>query len=357
MKKLVLITGTGRSGTSTMSGTLHHLGLSVPGPHLGANPSNPKGFFESLWSVDFHKRITAAARINDFDGRPGALERVQSVITPEMRAELTTFLIEQSRDQDQVVVKDPRSVWAQALWRDAAADAGLEIRYISMLRHPAEVVGSRATYYAKKADEDQRRAYEIFNVARWINSSVLSERETRGQTRAFVRYTDLLEDWRPVLARVGAELGLTYDSDLAPGETSPVDDFIDPGLRRHQVTWADLEVPADLQDVAESVWQDVSVLGERGGVDEGACADLDRQAERYRRIFTDSTAISHDAMEEAKGFERPAGVKPVRRKPVPPAPSQPKRPLALVDRPVSEVAARDLLRIAAGRVKARVLRR
>ena len=72
MKKLVLITGTGRSGTSTMSGTLHHLGLYVPGPYLGANKSNPKGFFESKWAIAFHRRITTAARIDFFDGRPSS---------------------------------------------------------------------------------------------------------------------------------------------------------------------------------------------------------------------------------------------------------------------------------------------
>ena len=58
---LVLVTGTGRSGTSTISGTLHHLGLAVPGPFLGANKSNPKGFFESTWAVEFHQKIARAA--------------------------------------------------------------------------------------------------------------------------------------------------------------------------------------------------------------------------------------------------------------------------------------------------------
>ena len=66
-----------------------------------------------------------------------------------------------------------------------------------MLRHPAEVVGSRATYYADHRRRDQRRRYEIFNVARWIDSSVISERETRGLPRTFVRYTDLLDGLAP----------------------------------------------------------------------------------------------------------------------------------------------------------------
>ena len=126
-KTLVLITGTGRSGTSTMSGTLHHLGLHVPGPYLGANESNPKGFFESSWAVQFHKQITAAARINDFDSRPSAFARSQAAITPELRGQLAAYLAENALGHDQVVVKDPRSVWAQALWQEVAAESGFDI--------------------------------------------------------------------------------------------------------------------------------------------------------------------------------------------------------------------------------------
>ncbi len=355
MGLLVLITGTGRSGTSTMSGTLHHLGLHVPGPYLGANESNPKGFFESKWAVGFHKKITAAARINDFDGRPLAFARAQQVITPELRRELVDFLTTQAAEGDQVVVKDPRSVWAQALWRDAAAEAGLEIRYISMLRHPAEVVGSRTTYYASPDDEEKRRNYEIFNVGRWVNSSVVSERETRGLPRAFVRYTDLLEDWRPVAVRLRDELGLRYD-ESALGEGSPVDEFIDPGLRRHQVTWAELRVPDELQGLAEQIWKDLEVLAAAGGADVTASADLDEAGEHYARIFLEASAISHDAMEEAKAEARLAGAKAARKR----RKGQPDRPAGPVPpgrRPVDEVAARDLARELVRRARRRATRR
>src|SRR4051794_7946109 len=197
---LVLVTGTGRSGTSTIAGTLHHLGLSVPGPLLGANESNPRGFFESRWATKFHTGLAESAKINPFDSRPWAFDRAQAAITPRMRRRLVQFLAEHA-GQPQVVIKDPRSVWTQALWKEAAAEVGLDIRYISMLRHPAEVVGSRTTYYAR-GDEGKLREYATFNVARWMNSSLISERETRGDRRSFVQYTELLEDWRPVLARV-----------------------------------------------------------------------------------------------------------------------------------------------------------
>jgi hypothetical protein len=383
---LVLITGTGRSGTSTMSGTLDHLGLHVPGPYLGANKSNPKGFFESRWSVQFHKRITSGAGINDFDSRPDAFALAQAAVTDELRTELREFLARESREHDQVVVKDPRSVWAQRVWREAAERAGLEITYISMLRHPAEVVGSRTTYYATPADEAARHSYETFNVARWVNSSLVSERETRGQRRAFVSYVDLLHDWRPVLVGLAQDLGLSYDVDVAGGESSSVDEFIDPGLRRHQVTWDDLGVPEDLRSIAEAVWGDLLELQAGHGVDAAASADLDLQAERYRALFTMAADIAHDNVETErrrlreltqkprKGKrqdEQPRGTQPAakaartsggersrQRSPSTPpgagarAAGRPR----VEDLPVGQVGGRDLLRVIVARARRRLSR-
>ena len=51
-----------------------------------------------------------------------AFERSQSVITDEHRRRLVAFLERHAGGDgaaDQLVVKDPRSVWTQALWREA----------------------------------------------------------------------------------------------------------------------------------------------------------------------------------------------------------------------------------------------
>jgi hypothetical protein len=340
----------------------------VPGPYLGANESNPKGFFESRWAVRFHKRLASEAGINDFDGRPGALALAQRAMSDELRHDLREFLTAESRDHDQVVVKDPRSVWAQREWRAAASDVGLDICFVSMLRHPAEVVGSRTTYYAKPDDEAAQRVYATFNVARWINSSLVSEHETRRQRRAFVSYLDLLSDWRPVLVGLAEDFGLRYDVDVSGGEPSRVDDFIEPGLRRHQVTWDDLEIPAELQTIAQDVWDDLVALQAGRGTDEAASADLDVQAERYRELYTRSAAIAHDVVEtERRRFreltEQPRWQKQeaaAAKKAVPAARATPAKkasaPRDVADRRVREVGGRDLLRVLAGRLRRKVTR-
>jgi hypothetical protein len=312
---LVLITGTGRSGTSTMSGTLHHLGLHVPGPYLGSNESNPKGFFESRWAVRFHKRLVERAGIHEFDSRPDAIDRVRAVVDDADRRKLDAFLAEQLALSDQVVVKDPRTVWVQRLWEEAAEAQGASVRYLSMLRHPAEVVGSRTTYYSgheagrsREADR-KRRSYAIFNVARWVNNTLVNEHETRGRPRAFVRYQDLLDEWRPVLAGLRDGLGLRYDLD---GEGArAVDDFIDPALRRHTITWDDLQVPTDLRDIAQGVWDALQPLAQQGGVDPAASAMLDELACRYAWVLADAAAIDHDGRSEVVAEARRAGARAV----------------------------------------------
>jgi hypothetical protein len=346
---LVLVTGTGRSGTSTITGTLHHLGLSVPGPYLGANESNPRGFFESRWATRFHKRLAESAKINPFDSRPWAFDRAQAAITPRRRRRLVQFLAEHA-GEPQVVIKDPRSVWTQALWKEAAAEVGLDIRYISMVRHPAEVVGSRTTYYAR-GDEGKLREYATFNVARWMNSSLISERETRGAPRSFVQYTELLEDWRPVLARVRSELGLTFNDDLEPGHEHPVDLFIDPDLRRHRVTWGELGCPTELQRMAQDVWEQLTDLS-RSAADPKASARLDELAEAYGDLVRDASAISHDVIEEARMAAREEGAREASEEAALHAAQAP-----IGQRVLDDVSGRELLRVLGGRVVRRLGRR
>ena len=294
---LVLITGAGRSGTSAMAGTLHHLGLSVPGPYLGANTSNPRGFFESSWSVAFHNELTKRAGIGIVDSRPGALARVQAAITPQTRSRLEAFLIEKAEQGNQIVVKDPRTVWSQRLWNETAQQVGLELRCITMLRHPCEVAGSRSTYYGRANDAETRRRDSILNVARWTNTSLISERETRGLVRAFVRYTDLLQDWRAVTTRVGDELGLRYPNASGGRPLEAVDDFIDPSLRRHEMTWADLDIPESLQAVAQGAWDELNLLADvAGGTDTAVSSSLDRLSRGFGRLLADAEAISGDTI-------------------------------------------------------------
>lgn len=310
-RRFLLVTGAGRSGTSTVAGALNYLGLHVPRPVLATNKSNPRGFFESFWAIQFHRRIMEQANIDTVDARPQAVELIQEVLRPEHLQEAGEWLTSESRRAPQVVVKDPRSAWMPALWAAAAEKAGLQPGFLTMLRHPAEVVGSRATYYAK-GDAEAVRNYQVTNIARWVNANLITERQTRGRARVFLRYSDLIDDWRNAMSLVQDTLDLTYNSDLRSDAPHPVDEFIDPALRRHHVTWDDLVIPQDLQAIAEQTWLACSVLADKRGRSEEAEAELDDLGARYARLFCDATAITRDVAAASANAARKKAVRQTR---------------------------------------------
>ena len=71
-RRLVLVAGVGRSGTSLFTSILGQAGFHVPQPEVDADSTNPKGFGEPKWAVDFHGRQLRSRRVSVWDSRPSA---------------------------------------------------------------------------------------------------------------------------------------------------------------------------------------------------------------------------------------------------------------------------------------------
>ena len=295
-RHLVLVTGAGRSGTSMIAGALSLMGLHVPLPHLKTNESNPRGFFESQWPVRFHRRLLARAFVEIADGRPTADRRVRRVVGRPQRDRLATWLGTVMDEADQVLVKDPRSIWVPWLWEETAAELGVTTGFVTMLRHPAEVLASRATYYTGTRDNMGDFRFAVMNLCGWINANLTVERGTRGKPRVFLRYSSLVEDWRPGLRQVRDHLHLDLDYDFDAAPPHELDAFIDPGLRRHAVQWPDLGLPEELVSIAEEVWAACCAIADAGGADEQAEQCLDDVQRRYTALYLTAEAIARDSM-------------------------------------------------------------
>ncbi|MEP6667368.1 MAG: hypothetical protein ABJA81_13045, partial [Nocardioidaceae bacterium] len=66
-RRVLLVAGSGRSGTSLFSGIVSQLGMHVPQPEISKDDSNPRGFSESAWAVAFHNRLLARGNIEVSD--------------------------------------------------------------------------------------------------------------------------------------------------------------------------------------------------------------------------------------------------------------------------------------------------
>lgn len=292
--RLVLVTGAGRSGTSTIAGALSRLGFHVPQPVLQPNESNPRGFYESSWPVRFHNKLLARAGMTPTDARPDAADLMAATVDDRARASLHTWLSAQFDASALVMVKDPRAAWIPELWSTEVEELGAEISYLTMLRHPTEVIGSRKTHYTT-TDESPAvmHAFAIRHLCGWLNQNLILEHRDRGQRRTFIRYPDLLADWRPVLTKALADLGLP--SELVTADAADeIDAFIEPSLRRHHTDWERFQVPAPLVELAEDAWAGLSALADSNGHDADAEQALDLAAGRYRQLFNDAVAMTSD---------------------------------------------------------------
>ncbi len=299
---LVLVSGSGRSGTSSLAGTLKRLGLHVPQPEVAASETNPRGFYEPQWVIDFHKRHLKELALFNIDSRPAAVDIVArhvetGVPTGELHEWLAGQLEAPERAGDQIVVKDPHAFWFAQVWEVVSAELGADLRWLTALRHPAEVVGSRDIAYLSSQSEELRLTKETSNVAGWVHAALLTEQAGRGSKRSFVRYVDLLADWRAALAPVQQQLELDLNTDLSapPGEREhhAVDDFIEPSMRKSQLTWDDVRTPDWLRDMAEEVWQLLGVLTTTPH-DPDTLARLDEIHEDYRSRYADAVALTFD---------------------------------------------------------------
>jgi hypothetical protein len=282
MKHIVLVVGVGRSGTSLLSGILGQLGFHIPQPEVKADDTNPRGFGEPQWVVDFHQRILREQRVMVNDSRPVAWEQMAAAAAAA-QGELREWLAGQLGQADEIVVKDPRTVWFFDAWTGVADELGARTSFVTMLRHPAEVVASARKSYGPTLTEAGR-------AAAWINMTLQAEHVTRDSRHAFVRYDDLLADWMPQIRRIGTTLDVPR---LAAVDRVPeVDAFVDPTLHRNRTTWDELDVPAPASALADQVWE--HVLAE-----DQAALDGDREA--YAQLYSDAEKIAQCSVIAARG--------------------------------------------------------
>jgi hypothetical protein len=293
-KRLVLVVGKGRSGTSLFSGMLGRLGFHVPQPEVQADDTNPRGFGEPRWVVRFHKRIMRERRVTVFDSRVAAWERLAEVADDsDVVEELRSWLAVQFVGTDNVVVKDPRNVWFLPLWRRCADELGVDTSFATMLRHPTEVVSSARRSYGTWQNDASR-------AASWLNVSLHAEYATRGSRRAFVRYADLLEDWPQAMSRCGELLDVPWLVGVKREDHPEVDRFVDPFLRRSPPGWDSVEVPASLQAMCEDTWTKVSALADPGGDTAAARMELDAARAAYVDFYSEAEAVAQSSVTAVK---------------------------------------------------------
>lgn len=286
-RSLLLVAGPGRSGTSMFTGLVQRLGYYVPQPEVPADETNPRGFAESRWVVDFHSDLLRNAGLQTADARPTAWAVTAEInLRPRVHRQLSRWLAHQFGRSDDVVVKDPRLSWFLPLWRRCGEELGAAPSIVTVLRHPAAVIDSKQRWYGAWRGEVSR-------AASWLNQILFTERATREMPRAFVRYDDLLDDWTKIMGRVATELDLQVLRDSPVQAMRRAHEFVDKSLVRSRGNWEEARIPPALRAQVDDVWELVSKLAAApDDVEEReVVARLDAARAAYVGLYEEAEAI------------------------------------------------------------------
>lgn len=235
-RKVVLVLGMHRSGTSALMAGIHYaldIPLAMEKNHTGRD--NPKGFFENSDVVRLNDRI--------LNGCGASWEQIGACLTLEMespeykdyRSQAMELLNARFGDCPVWGMKDPRFSVLLPFWEDVLREAGAEVYRVIALRHPLEVALSQQTRYHTFPDFHLagKDVDYTLNLWYWYNDRLL--RDLRDDRNWIVGFDELLAEPDAMMSRIGRFL----DRPVLPDRLAEYGrQFLEKELKRHNVSQA-----------------------------------------------------------------------------------------------------------------------
>ena len=222
-RKVILVLGMHRSGTSAVTRCLNLLGAEVGDKLLPPAEDNRSGFWEHADVVAVHEELLKDLGRVWHDARALPEGWLLSAAARKARGKLARLISGEFDAGALWAIKDPRLCRFVPLWREVLLESGLDAVALLVVRHPAEVARSL------NARDGLRCETTCLN---WLEHFVEAETATRGMPRSLLAYDDLLSDWRDAFARVGRALRVEWPVSIEHAHPA-IAAFLDQTKRHH----------------------------------------------------------------------------------------------------------------------------
>lgn len=188
MRKVILILGMHRSGTSLMAHICQSMGgyLGEDNELMDAREDNPAGFFEHKDIVRINDEILHYCDSEWYSLKPIKVNCHSSQIIKKM-GELESIIWKMLMKQNIVVIKDPRIALLLPLWGKVLNELRVETDYIWEFRNPLEVADS-----LKKRDGYSKK----HSLLLWAHYNINISNYLTNKHYLLVNYRDVLEEFQ-----------------------------------------------------------------------------------------------------------------------------------------------------------------
>ncbi len=227
LKRVIVVLGMQRSGTSTIARAIHALGVPLGNNLLPANIFNPRGYWEDqrIWRLNqqFLDLIGASHQTGGVNC-PSILEhpKCESLIT-----KATVYLHKQFGECALWGVKDPHIGRLLPLWKIIFQRLGVEPSYVIAVRNPLSIAES----LQRCGLADKESGFVL-----WLENMFSVVCETRQSTRVFVDYDELFGHAPEALRRIAKTLALPGGPRQSQNIADFAENFLSENLRSSRYT-------------------------------------------------------------------------------------------------------------------------
>jgi O-antigen biosynthesis protein len=231
-RRLVVVLGMHRSGTSAITKSLELLGVCLGDELHPAGFDNPKGFWEDSECVEINNRLLTHLG-SAYDRLGIAWDEIQSDSQVcELRLMATQLVSRRLIENNGIWgFKDPRTCRLLGFWKEIFLASACEVCFVIAVRNPASVVSSLAVRNNIPAE----KAYFL-----WLQHVLPPLSFMEDAPRVVVEYDELLENPWSQIIRMSGKLGLALPDRQSALVKEFEDDFLQSKLRHTRFTEADL---------------------------------------------------------------------------------------------------------------------
>ncbi|MDR7088691.1 glycosyltransferase [Cellvibrio fibrivorans] len=232
-RKLIVVVGMHRSGTSAVMNALACMGVSLGDDLLPAGKDNPKGFFEDKSINDLNIEMLDVIGQDWFSLSLVTDAQVEQLVNAGYLEKAADLLRAKMVGHELFGFKDPRVSKLLKFWVKVFALLECETQYVLCLRHPLSVANS----ILKRNKTPIRKGYLL-----WLSYNMAILTQHLSTSLVALDYDQLMESPEAQLEYLAQQLNLNIQPDLA---ARFVEEFLDDNLRH--TTFSALDLKHDWQ--------------------------------------------------------------------------------------------------------------
>lgn len=248
-KKLIVVLGMHRSGTSVITRALMAMGVALGDKLLPAMSGvNERGFWEDQDVLDINIELLGLGGYDWYDNAPGVRLGGAATELDALKRRAAGVLRDRLDGHALFAIKDPRTAVLLPFWKEVFNLVGCDIAFLIALRNPKSIVDSLVS-------RDGFGPIKILYL--WLEHLLPSILETAGYPRMVIDYDLFMDDPEAQMRRIARGLRLDVDFDRDPAIAVFLGDFLENTLRHSRYSTDSLNgdrlVPGEVVDIFSSL--------------------------------------------------------------------------------------------------------